>query len=96
MSSKKSAKGAKKKVDAVGDKDKESLKLAQSEIAHLQQHIELQKHDMVEARRMERLWRQVCLEQLMILPANATESCEDTPSYWPPGRWSHLPPHAAL
>ena len=41
----KAAKG--KKKDVAGDKDKESLRLAQAEVAHLQQHIEFQKHDMV-------------------------------------------------
>ena len=44
----KPAKGkAKGKKDGAVDKDKESLRLAQAEVANLQQHIEFQKHDMV-------------------------------------------------
>lgn len=59
MPPKKTSKGGAKK-DSAGDKDKEMLRLAQSEVANLQQHIEIQKHDVVHARRMEQFWRQVC------------------------------------
>ena len=54
---KKAAKGGKK--DAAVDKDKERLKFCQSEIVHLQQHIELQKQDLLRARQMEKFWKQV-------------------------------------
>lgn len=48
------------KKDAAVDKDKERLRLAQSEIVHLQQHIEIQKQDLLRARQMQKFWQQVC------------------------------------
>jgi hypothetical protein len=53
------AKGKEKKGDAASDKYKEKLKLASTEIVNLQQQMEIQKHSLLEARRMEKLWRQV-------------------------------------
>jgi hypothetical protein len=64
-----SAKG-KTKGDAAGDKYKEGLKVANTEIANLQQQIEIQKHDLFEARRMERLWRQVRCKCTPVLRTN--------------------------
>jgi ribosomal protein S15P/S13E len=56
---KKGAKGGAKGAKNLEAGDKDSLRLAETEIAHLQQHIEIQKHDLLQARAMERLWRQV-------------------------------------